>query len=185
MHLYSLTLVRCANPDQELTFQIGFLSSYVDSKLWDKTRRLFPDEVAKRLQGESVDIPDKELDFSYVQSRQHYGQGELRKEYELEVSLDHVSSGSEMFLSVMSFLLDHFRSLIQRQRQEAELERRRQQEEAASSDLLSTLQREEEEARKAVEEKRRQEEEDAKLAGNTVAIDAQAELIRPCSERKL
>ena len=85
----------------------------------------------------------------------------------------------------MNSLLDHFWSLIQRQRQEAELERRRQQEEAASSDLLSTLQREEEEARKAVEEKRRQEEEDAKLAGNTVAIDAQAELIRPFSKRTL
>ena len=64
--------------------------SYVDAKLWAKTRSLFPEEVEKRLQGETVDIPDKELDFSYVQSRQHYGQGELRKEYEREVSCSRV-----------------------------------------------------------------------------------------------
>ena len=54
--------------------------------MWRKTRDLFPEEVTKRLQGESVDIPDRELDFSYVQSRQHYGDGELRKEYEIEVN---------------------------------------------------------------------------------------------------
>ena len=65
---------------------IRVIRSYVDAELWEKTRDLFPEEVTKRLQGESVDIPDRELDFSYVQSRQHYGDGELRKEYEMEVN---------------------------------------------------------------------------------------------------
>ena len=74
--------------------------SYIDVKLWEKTKALFPDEVTKRLQGESVDIPDKELDFSYVQSRQHYSQGELRKEYELEVG------------SALAYLFRFFRGLI-------------------------------------------------------------------------
>ena len=71
----------CAQRD----FLYTNLFSYVDIALWEKTRRSFPEEVNKRLSGESIEIPDRELDFSYVQSRQHYGQGELRHEYEQEV----------------------------------------------------------------------------------------------------
>jgi len=109
--------------------------SYIDAALWDKTQRLFPEEVKLRQEGESVDIPDKELDFSYVQSRQHYGDGELRKEYEQEQA-----------------------------RQREEFERRQKQEEEASSDLLKSFLMEEEEANRLKNEKQKQEEEDAKLA---------------------
>ena len=92
--------------------------------------------MKQRIGGESIEIPDKELDFSYVQSRQHYGDGELRLEYEKE-----------------------------QRRQQVEMEAKRKTEEAASSDLLQSLQEEEEEVMRKEEERKRQEEEDAKFAG--------------------